>query len=82
MEGLLINRYSVYAMLTHVAAWKGNYIDAEAYSGQILEHLPAFIKVRLLIRLQRIWLVPKEYLVVNTAVIIVLLAWLHSVTVM
>lgn len=43
-RGLLINRYSVYAILTHVAAWKGNYVDAEAYSGQILDHLPAFIK--------------------------------------
>lgn len=43
-RGLLINRYSVYAMLAHVTAWKGNYIDAEAYSGQILNKLPSFIK--------------------------------------
>lgn len=43
-RGLLINRYSVYAILTHVTAWRGNYVDAEAYSGQILEKLPSFIK--------------------------------------
>lgn len=43
-RGLLLNRYSVYAVLAHVAAWKGNYVDVEAYSGHILENLPNFIK--------------------------------------
>lgn len=43
-RGLLINRNSVYAILAHVAAWKGNYVDAEAYSGYVLERLPNLIK--------------------------------------
>jgi hypothetical protein len=38
-KGWLINRYSVYALLTHIAAWEGNYTDVEAYAGHILNNL-------------------------------------------
>lgn len=43
-SGLLINRLSVYALLAYVEAWTGNYVNAEAYSGYVIEHTASYIK--------------------------------------
>lgn len=43
-RGVLLNRYSAYTILAHVEAWRGNYIDADIYSAQVLDKVPDFIK--------------------------------------
>lgn len=37
-RGWLFNRYSVYAILAHVAAWEGNYVDVETYAGYVWDN--------------------------------------------
>jgi len=40
-RGWLLNRYSVYALLAHVSAWQGYYVDAETYAGYIIDNMTA-----------------------------------------
>ena len=42
-RGLLINRLSVYAILAYVEAWKGNYVDAEAYTAYVIKNIGVYI---------------------------------------
>lgn len=37
-RGWLFNRYSVYAILAHVSAWEGNYVDVETYAGNVWDN--------------------------------------------
>ncbi len=37
-SGVLINKISAYAILAHLSAWKGNYIDADVYSEFIMNN--------------------------------------------
>ncbi len=39
-SGVLINKLSAYAILAHIAAWRGNYIDAAVYSGKVMDNYP------------------------------------------
>lgn len=43
-KGLLLNRYSAYAILAYVEAWRGNYIDTDIYSAQVLDKMSQYIK--------------------------------------
>lgn len=36
--GALMTKNSAYAILSHIAAWRGNYIDAEAYSKFVIDN--------------------------------------------
>lgn len=42
-RGLLFNRFSVYTILAYVSAWRGNYVNAEAYSGYVVDNVSAYI---------------------------------------
>lgn len=44
-RGILLNKLSVYAILAHLAAWEGNYVDVETYTTYIMEKA-ASINVR------------------------------------
>lgn len=37
-RGILLNKLSVYALLAHVAAWEGNYLNAETYAAYIVNN--------------------------------------------
>ena len=37
-RGWLLNRYSAYAILAHVSAWEGNYVDVETYAGYVWDN--------------------------------------------
>lgn len=37
-QGILLNKLSVYAILAHVAAWEGNYLNAETYAAYIMDN--------------------------------------------
>lgn len=37
-NGVLLNKISIYALLAHIAAWKGNYADANAYSTFVMDN--------------------------------------------
>jgi hypothetical protein len=37
-KGWLFNRFSCYAILAHIAAWEGNYVDVESYAGYIINN--------------------------------------------
>lgn len=38
-QGMLLNKLSVYAILAHVAAWEGNYLNAETYAAYIMDNI-------------------------------------------
>jgi len=42
-EGELFNKLTAYAVLAHIAAWKGNYADVDAYTSYILDNLKEII---------------------------------------
>ena len=37
-QGILLNKLSVYAILAHIAAWEGNYLNAETYAAYIMDN--------------------------------------------
>ncbi|MDI3322713.1 RagB/SusD family nutrient uptake outer membrane protein [Pinibacter soli] len=37
--GILITKYSAYAILAHIAAWQGHYIDCDAYTSHVVNEL-------------------------------------------
>lgn len=37
-QGVLFNRISAYALLAHIAAWRGDYVKVEAYTSFILQY--------------------------------------------
>ena len=42
-NGILVNRYSTYAILAHLAAWRSHYTDVEQYSSYLLEKINTLI---------------------------------------
>ncbi|RZL07716.1 MAG: RagB/SusD family nutrient uptake outer membrane protein [Pedobacter sp.] len=45
-NGALFNRLSVYAILAHVAAWQGNYLDANNYAKFVLDNRATYNLVK------------------------------------
>lgn len=39
-NGVTFTRLSAYSILAHIAAWQGNYIDAEAYTKFVIDNVP------------------------------------------
>jgi len=37
-RGMLFNKLSAYALLAHIAAWEGNYADAEVFAGYVMNN--------------------------------------------
>ena len=37
-QGILLNKLSVYAILAHIAAWEGNYLNAETFAAYVMDN--------------------------------------------